>query len=312
MAQHNDSRRTDDDISQMLRGALGNTDFDYESLVAGAHQRAGRIRRRRAIAAGAAAAVLGPALVGGAALVVPDLLTQEGNVVAPAATSDPVVETLQDPAEDTSEPTAEDTAEPTPEDPPWQDGELLLPAPEDNLDDEDGDNAWPIPDARPLGVDRIETLGAPQQHLAGGRVPPVMGLMTCDPGRDGGVSVIASDYWSYFPQEGRGPSIDLTITGWEDSTAAWDGLLNDTYTSCVWDAEIGPAEPLPGHEGDADYALFTDADTQVAAVVRQGDYLIAVSVRDEADLAAGSEAAAEIASKTADNLAALDPDHGRD
>lgn len=304
MAQHNDSRRTDDDISQMLRGALGNTDFDYESLVAGAHQRAGRIRRRRAVAVGAAVAVLGPALVGGAALVVPDLLTQEGNVVAPAATSDPVLETLQDPAEDTTEPTAED--------PPWQDGELLMPAPEDNLDDEDGDNAWPIPDARPLGVDRVEALGAPQQHLAGGRMAPVMGLMTCDPGRDGGVSVIASDHWSYFPEEGGGASIDLTITGWEDSTAAWDGLINDTYTACVWNTDVGPAEPLPGHEGDGDYALFTAAGAQVAAVVRQGDYLVAVSVRGEADPAAGSEVAAEIASKTADNLAALDPDHGRD
>lgn len=308
MAQHNDSRRTDDDISQMLRGALGDTDFDYESLVAGAHQRAGRIRRRRAIAAGTAVAVLGPALAGGAALVLPDLLTQDGQVVAPAATTDSVLETLQDPAEDTSEP----TAGPTAEDPPWQDGELLLPAPEDNLDDEAGDNAWTVPDARPVGVEELEALGAPQQHLAGGRMAPVMGLMTCDPGRDGGVSVIASDHWSYFAEGGGGPSVDLTITGWEDSTAAWDGLINDAYTSCVWDGDVGPAEPLPGHEGDGDYALFTDADRQVAAVVRQGDYLIAVTVRDETDLAAGTEVAAEVASKTADNLEALDPDHGRD
>lgn len=303
MSQRQHGSRPDDDISQMLRGALGDTDFDYDSLVAGAHQRAGRIRRRRAIATGAAVAVLGPALVGGAALVVPDLLSQDGNVVGPAATTDVAVETTQAPTQDDTE---ESTAEP-----PWQDGELPMPDPEDDLGDED-ENAWEVPDPRPLGVEALDDLGAPQQRLLGSNIAPVLRLMSCDPGREGGGSPIAGDHWMFFLEEGGGPSIDVTVTGWEDSVAARDGLVNDDYTKCVLDESAGEVQEWPGQEGDEDYLIVPGTDgATMAAVVRQGDYLVAVTVGGDSQDEA-TEIATEIAEKTAENLEALDPDHGRD
>ncbi|USQ80696.1 hypothetical protein [Ornithinimicrobium faecis] len=308
MAQHDDSRRTDDDISAMLRGALGNTDFDYESLVGGVHRRAGRIRRRRAIATGAAVAVLGPALVGGAALVLPDMLGDEGTVVGPAASTDVAVETTQEPTDQ-----AEQTGEQTPDAPPWQDAEPPLPEGGAEPENEDLPNAWEIPDARPTGVSVLEGFGVPQTFSNYPRTVPVMGLMTCDPGNAGGVEPLAGQSVTYYEEGMDGLSIDIHVTGWEDSAAALDGLVNDDYTSCVWDDRAGEVEPWPGHEGDEDYLLFPGTEPGLdAAVVRQGDYLIAVTVRDGSDTGSETEIATEIASKQADNLEALDPDHGRD
>lgn len=303
MSQQHHGSRPDDDISQMLRGALGDTDFDYDSLVAGAHQRAGRIRRRRAIATGVAVAVLGPALVGGAALVVPDLLSQDGNVVGPAATTDVAVETTQAPSQDDTE---ESTATP-----PWQDGEPPMPAGGPEPDNEDFPNAWEIPDARPTGVDALDDLD-PQLFMDYPRTAPVDGLMACDPGNPGGVEPLAGQSATYYVEEGSDRSIGITVTGWADSTAARDGLVNGDYTSCAWESAVGDAEPWPGQEGDEDRLVFSGADEGVAAaVVRQGDYLVSVTVHAEGQDEA-VETATEIAGKQAENLEALDPEHGRD
>lgn len=305
MAQHNDSRRTDDDISAMLRGALGDAEFDYESLVGGVHRRAGRIRRRRAIATGAAVAVLGPALVGGAALVLPEVLGDEATVVGPAATSDAPMTTSEEPADDTERTTEETTAAP-----PWQDG--TLPPPIDPNTEGSIPNAWEIPDARPTGVSALEEFGAPQSLSNYPRTVPVMGMMTCDQGRPGGVEPLAAQSVTYYGEGVESQAIDIVVSGWEDSTAARDGLVNDDYTSCAWDAGVGQAQAFPGHEGDEDYVVFPGAEEDTsAAVVRQGDYLVAVTVRGT-EATAATDIATEIASKQADNLEALDPDHGRD
>ncbi|WP_114905630.1 hypothetical protein [Ornithinimicrobium murale] len=305
MSQHQHRPGADDDISQMLRGALGDADFDYEALVGGVHQRVGRIRRRRAVATGVAVAVLGPALVGGAALVVPDLLGEDSTVVGPAATTDVAMSTTEGPTEPTTEPTAQE--------PPWQAVEPPIPEGGAQPENEDFPNAWEIPDARPTAVDALDELGPPQLFMNYPRTVPVSGLMACDPGNPGGVEPLAAQHVSYFQQDARGPVIDITVTGWEDSDAARDGLVDDDYTSCAWDDRAGQVEAWPGREGDEDYLLVPGTERGlVAAVVQQGDYLVTVTVRDESDPEAVTGVATEIASKTAENLEALDPVHGRD
>lgn len=310
-----------DEFASVLRSAVDSAEFDYEALMAGTQQRVGRLRRRRALVTGVAVAVLGPALVGGAALVLPEVLPDHApGMVAPASsgedagrTSGPVV----DDAATTSGPTAPHV--------PWQDSVPPLPEGGPEPENPDFPNAWAIPDARPTGVAELDALGAPQLFMDYPRVAPVMGLMTCDPGRAGGVEPVAAQHASFFADEtGEEQSdllIEITITGWQDSSVARDGLINDTTTLCTWDSQVGPAQPWPGHEGDADYRLFaTDTQGDAAAVVRQGDYLIAITVQPasaaEPTTSAGSreaaDIAAEIASKTADNLAVLDPAHGRD
>lgn len=307
MVQHRDMQGNDDDIERMLQGALGNADFDYDALISGTHQRAGRIRRRRAIATGAAVAVLGPALVGGAALVLPDMLGDEATVVGPAATTDAPVATSEAPTD-----AAEETVESTPEAPPWQDGEPPMPEGGAEPENEDVPNAWEIPDARPTGVEALEEFGAPQSLSNYPRTVPVMGMMTCDQGRPGGVEPLAAQNVTYYGEGVESQAIDIVVSGWEDSTAARDGLVNDDYTSCAWDAGVGQAQAFPGHEGDEDYVVFPGAEEDTsAAVVRQGDYLVAVTVRGT-EATAATDIATEIASKQADNLEALDPDHGRD
>ncbi|MCK0110756.1 hypothetical protein MWU75_01185 [Ornithinimicrobium sp. F0845] len=286
--------------------AVDREQFDYEALVAGVHVRAGRIRRRRAITAGVAAAVLGPALVGGAALVLPDILPGgDSTIIAPATRPDDGSTTA--PVEE-----SEATAEPTPAQPgpPWQDG--APPLPEGGFEvNEDLPNAWEIPDARPTGVPALDDLGVPQLAQAYPRAVPVMSLMVCDPGREGGAEPEAAQSFGYFSDEAGDPTIDLQVTGWADSDAARDGLVSDSYTLCTWSPDPGEPQPWPGHEGDEDYLLFTpEGSDTAAAVVRQGDYLVAVTVQDTG--AHGAELATEIASRTADNLEALDPVHGRD
>ena len=326
-----------DDFSAVLRSAVGSTEFDYAALIAGSQQRAGRIRRRRALTAGAAVAVLGPALIGGATLVLPEILPDNGSgTVLPAASVDKSGPTLTDDTSVTSASTASQA--------PWQDAVPPMPQGGPDPDNPDFPNAWVIPDARPTGVGELDALGAPQLLVNYPRIAPVMGLMTCDPGRVDGVEPVAAQHASLSPDDESGSEqsgsaqsdlwIDITVTGWQDSNAARDGLRGDSYTLCTWDAQVGQAQPWPGHEGDADYQLYaTDTPGEVAAVVRQGDYLIAITVQPPSadtttvgttdDTTAGTAAAkrlsrqstdvaAEIASKMADNLEVLDPAHGRD
>ncbi|NLG22113.1 MAG: hypothetical protein GX555_11880 [Actinomycetales bacterium] len=297
-----DGGRGTESLRSVLHGAVDREQFDYDALVAGVHQRAGRIRRRRAVATGVAVAVLGPAAAAGAALVLPDILPGgDSTTIAPATRPDEAPTTA--PADDDAV-----TADPTP---PWQDG--APPLPEGGFEvNEDLPNAWEIPDPRPTGVAALDDLGMPQLAAAYPRTVPVMNLMVCDPGRTGGAEPEAGLSFDYFTDDPDDPVINLQVTGWEDSGAARDGLLDDDYLLCTWSPRPGEPQPWPGHEGDDDHLVFApEGSDQVAAVVRQGDYLVAVTVQDTG-AAEDIELAREIAGKTADNLEALDPVHGPD
>lgn len=294
-----------------LHGAVDREQFDYDALVAGVHQRAGRIRRRRAIRTGAAAAVLIPALAGGGALLLPDLLPGQTPVISPATTgtADDTVASTGDSAANTDEAAATTAA---PQTAPWQDGELpALPGGAFEVNP-DVPNAWEVPDARPTGVEALDDQGSPQLALAYPRTVPVSGLMSCDPGREGGMEPEAGQSFSYFTDEST-LTIDVEVTGWADSGAALEGLRTDTVTSCTWDGLQGEPQPWPGNEQDQDYVVYEASDGRSAAIVRQGDYLVAVTV-DPNSGATGdpTQVATDIAGRWADNLAALDVVHGQD
>lgn len=320
----------DETLRQALHGAAEG--FDYDALVSGTHRRATRIRRRRAVLTGAAAAVLVPALVGGA-LLAPGLLPDDPISVGPATSS-------QDPS--TTEPTATEDAVATatddaaatsapdpspPSDPPWQDEQPpSAPSPTAGEGGQvDSGNAWEIPDPRPTGVDALDDLGTPRMDMSYRRLAPAMGAMVCNgPAEESGLTPVGGRNWSFDAQEpGDRRGVEITVTAWEDGAEAMQGLRADTLY-CSWD-DVGRPESVqaevtwPGREDDPDRYLnapfegngsLSDHSVSVAAV-RTGDYLVAVTVRDpEPDVAA--EAAIEIADKTAENLAALDPEHGQD
>lgn len=291
---------------------------------------------RRALAAGAVVAVLGTALVGGAALVAPQDAppTVAGTTVQPAAggtASTPIPESTTgtenthaatDPATVVeAAPAALEGAAGTDTDhgdPPWQDD--APPLPEGGMQPENPDwpNAWEIPDARPTGIDLLDRLGAPKLGMNYPRMVPVSGVMVCNTGADD-VEPLAGQDWFYYEGDGTGldsASVDIVVTGWEDSTAARDALRDDTMTFCVRDTAGGWQQlEWSEHVGDDDYLLYEAASqTQLDhgfAIVRQGDYVVGVTVTD-ADGGADPSVAGEIAAKTADNLEVLDPVHGRD
>lgn len=316
-------RRDDDRLSAQLCRAVGAADFDYATLVDGVHRRAGRIRRRRALATGAIVAVVGPALLGGSAMVLPDLLPGGTNPMAPVetqvaalsdeATGDPATqaEPLAQEQASTAPPT--ETGARTAEEPPWQD--TAPPLPEGGADEVDPDNAWDVPDARPTGVEYLDALGPPARGGDYHLVVPVSGPMACDGGQQRTSPLpAAGQSWSYFHDDLAG-EVNIQVTGWEDSATARDGLREGTMTYCIRDADGGWERfDWAGHEGDEDYLLYEAASNGIDysfAVVRQGDYLIGVTVTD-ATMDARLEVAAEVASKTAENMQALDPVHGRD
>lgn len=292
-----DDDMENDRIAGELREAIGEAQFDYPALVAGVHHRVGRIRRRRALVTGAAVAVLTPTLVGGTALVLPGLLPgQSATVIAPAATGE----------HDTS------AAPESPATPPWQEG--APPLPEGGLEATDSENAWRIPDARPSGVAYLDAFGPPKQGMNYRRTVPVSGVMACNAGTADLVP-LAGQSWYYY-QSGASwdaGAVDIQVTGWQDSRAARQALQDDTMTWCSRDTPWQPLE-WAEHAGDEDYLLHhatAEGLQKGFAVVRQGDYLIAVTVTDTAgEVNAG--VAAEIAAKTADNMMALDAVHGRD
>ncbi|WP_114905631.1 hypothetical protein [Ornithinimicrobium murale] len=315
-------------VGQHLCRAVGQVDFDYAALVEGVHHRAGRIRRRRALTTGAITAVVAPALLGGSAMVFPGLLPGGVGTVTPAET--PLAAVAQEP---TSAETPEADLPPeghvpsaapadpmetrqsaVAEEPPWQ--ETAPPLPEGGTGEADQDNAWDVPDARPTGVDLLEALGTPVYGSAAPQIVPVSGVMACDLGQRRGSDPVplAGQAWMYYDDQVAG-EVSIQVTGWEDSTAARDDLREGTMTYCVHDTD-GDWERIawPGHEGDEDYLLYQAASNGIDysfAVVRQGDYVIGVTVTDDHRVAS-LEVAAELASKTADNMQALDPVHGRD
>lgn len=301
-----DERQSEEAIAKAVRSALGAEQFDYQALVAGVHQRAGRIRRRRAIVTGAAAAVLAPALIGGAALVLPNVLDGDSASVVPAGPGDVASATTEAPDDAAATSVAPQV--------PWQ--VSAPPLPKGGFEvNPDLPNPWTIPDARPTGVDFLDSLGLPQRASNYPREVPVSGPMTCDPERPGGIEPEAGQSFSYFSDAVPGRQVDIQVTGWADSEAALDGLVNDSTTLCSWDPVELQTLTWQDHEGDDDYVLYAIAGSQQpmtsAAIVRTGDYLVAVTVADGEGVAT-TDVAAEIADKTAANLEILDPVHGQD
>ena len=143
-------------------------------------QSSGRTRRRRALATGAAVAVFGTALVGGSVLIGDDALPTGGDTAVaavPAAGGTGGAEAA--PAAVAAEVSAgpgslETSASPAAGEgsPPWQEG--TPPLPEGGMDPENPNlpNAWKIPDARPTGVDHLESFGAPQLGMNYPRMVP--------------------------------------------------------------------------------------------------------------------------------------------
>ncbi|WP_109471722.1 hypothetical protein [Ornithinimicrobium cavernae] len=336
-------------FSRQLCRTVGDVEFDYAALVHGVHRRVGQIRRRRAIATGATVAVLGPALVGGSALVLPGLLPSGIGPGTPettlaAAPTEEAADRRPEPTASTTDPAAGSTVDPTttsavdptastpetetetegrsgeelsggePTDPPWQ--EAAPPLPEGGLQPGDSGNAWEIPDARPTGVAALDEFGAPQLGSNYRRTVPVSGPMVCNgagPGSGPGVEPLAGQEWMYYHEGGSWApgTVTIQVTGWEDSVWARDALRDATMTYCVRDAD-GDWERLTwaGRDGDDDYLLYRATSAGVDyrfAVVRRGDYLVGVTVTGTT----GADVAAEVASRTADNLEALDPVHGR-
>lgn len=307
-------------LRRQVCGVVDEAEFDYAALVDGVHRRAGRIRRRRAMTTGAIVAVLGPALVGGSAMVVPGLLPDGVHDptnpagTAPVAQTEPEQRQQTDPEQTDAaltEASEVETAE-GPAEPPWQDGEL--PQPVEGFDSADSGNQWDIPDARPTGVDHLDRFGAPQTGYDYVKTMPLTDALTGNTGLED-LRPVAGKSWSYFLADDSSDSgsVDIQVTGWQDSAAARDALRDDTSQAYVRDVEWQPQE-WAEHEGDDDYLLYTSTGNgfQIGfALVRQGDYLIGVTVTDTTG-EVNADVAAEIAAKTADNLQALDQVHGRD
>lgn len=318
-------------FDDQLRAALGaaeEADFDYDALVAGTKTRARRIRRRRALAQGATAAVLVPTLVGagwmigtnlsGSSDLGPDLAgtTQTSELPDPMVSTSKVQETV---------PPYQQVAPPAPLDPGGPESEAAL------------SNRVQIPDARPTGIPFLDAFGAPQHLFVGPRMVPLdhfTGSVEDLPFNDA-VEAHSGASWFYYDgsNEIRQTTVTITITAWDDSVAQLHALRTDEPTDrpLVWlaweprpddPADVMPvrtvpdARPWAGHEGDENYLLALHPESVqemhlAGALIRQGDYLVGVAVQDfsEGDALA---AAAQIAEQTAANLAFLDPERGQD
>lgn len=289
--------RLEDVLRQALRAS--GDGFDYDALIAGTHQRARRIARRRAVVTGVAAAVLVPG-VATAAMLGPGLLTDEpgpGSVIGPA-TASPSPTPAPLPTTSWPETTSDLPFRTT--DPP--------PAPGGTETNPDVPNAWEVPDPRPSGVARLDDLGAPDSDASYPRVAPVLGLMTCTvEAGERGAPPEAARYWSF--SEVGGDQVDIVVTGWPDGSTAMQDLRADEMF-CAWDG--GPQEDPGAGGGDPDRFVRArvpvGSGTRDATVVRTGDYLVAVVVTT--DGGDGQDVAGEIADRTAANLAVLDPERG--
>lgn len=312
------------ELASAVRRVVDSEEFDYAALARGAHRRAQRQRRRRAIGVGAGVLVAVPAVVG-AALGVPSLLPSG----IPPASAPSVVAAQplheQESAETTSFETDTNSGAQQ-SDPgttqgdqnetqvwaaPWQDG--IPPAAEpDPSDEEDGTelrNTWTVPDARPTGIAGLDALGAPIATFNYPWTVPVDGLMSCDPARPEGLLPLSGQ--SHLYDAGGTLALSIEVTGWQDSVLARDALLADRDLLCSWDQPPGEPQRWPGHEGDPDYLLLSPPGAdRSAAIVRQGDYLVAVT--SPTNTAQDVALAAEVSAKMAANLEALDPAHGRD
>lgn len=219
------------------------------------------------------------------------------------------------------------TGPPVADGPPYQDQEP--PEPPDGTEEGSLPNRIEIPDPRPTGVDLLDELGAPQLAHIYPRGVPLMGFLRGNevPGDE----PHSSRYWSYFdPAAGMSSKqVEIVLTAWDDSTGPMAQLRDEGSGYAfdwvgLWGDGPSEEEPLPvidrwswtGHEDDAGRLLLTQQESGVpgitaGAVIRQGDYLVGVTVIT-ADQDESVAAATEIAEKSAANLAHLDPDHGQD
>lgn len=316
------------DLHDELRSALGQADaadFDYDALVAGTKARAARIRRRRAVSRGVAAVVLAPTLVAAGWFVGNNLGgLGEGEVGLEVAattedraeqTSEPVTEdpttSTSDPSVTTSSPSIDEVTE-TVTGPPWQDE--APPAPEAGPEplNPDWPNRLEIPDPRPTGVAFLDALGAPAQELVYPRQAPLISFATAT--EYGGVEPHSGRSWDYhdgtnFAQD----TVTVQVTAWDDSASVMTDLLDPAATDVAFTLDAdGRTLPWPGGEQGGDRLLISRDVMQgyvsAGALVRQGDYLVGVTVTTTSQEEAVA-AATEIAQKTVENLAVLDPEH---
>lgn len=327
-----DDHGTDDrrpSLDDELRSALGaGPVFDHEGLVAGTRARAGRLRRRRAIAQGAIAAVLVPALAGTGWIATQRLSVDAGHVDVQVATRTAEPE----PTGAAVTETAVVTAGPVPSDeltaPPHQDPSAL-PGMASLEDNPDLPNRIEIPDPRPTGIPELDALGEPSGWLYP-RMVPLMDfvgardLIGMDP--DIGIEPHSGrDFTWTDPAAGADgiASVMVNVTAWDDAAFALDQLrTGGTELTAFGIGTMGPdevtvgipqAQPWPGHEGSTDHLLVLGdrVGPTAGALVRQGDYLVGVTV-SAGDAGAAADLATQVADQTAANLAALDPAHGRD
>ena len=319
----------DPELEAWLRAALSGAGdgFDSAALSSGARRRSEVVRRRQVLSTAAAtgmAALALAALWQGA-----DALGTAPVQQVPPAAPAPQVPALQVPAPQvpvTQAPGVQDPG-PTPEPteqagPPWQDHAPPTSPSDGSLST--GTGAWDIPDPRPTGVAFLDELGPPRLYLEGTNLMPLPGWMRGnDWGNPTGRKQVAGLEWGFYGEGSNAiqPAVDIAISGWDDGAAAMADFRADRLSSTHDTAggrDLTPA-PWPGHEGESDFfaarPFAWGRDTTYAgrfdgaAVVRTGDYLVGVSVTaGSPELASGL--AREIAAKTADNLAVLDPEHG--
>ncbi|RIK17320.1 MAG: hypothetical protein DCC50_02100 [Acidobacteria bacterium] len=289
----------DDELRSVLGGSAEH--FDYDALVAGTKVRARRMRRRRAVAQGAAAAVLVPTLVGAGFLLNSSVRGSQDAVPAGPPTGQ--VLATQDDSAATSAPPA------LAEGPPYQDP-ALLPEVTPDAPNPDVPNRWELPDVRPTGIDFLDELGAPRYVAAYPRIMPLDGMIA---GTDG-VEPHSGLSWYYFDgtNDMHQDTVEITLTAWDDSEQVMDALrAGEPVSRAGWDGRL-QVRPWPAHHDDDHLLvdLVRRPMPTVGALVRQGDYLLGVTVQadsyeDAADVAGG------IAERAAANLAWLDPDHGQ-
>lgn len=249
------------------------------------------------------------------------------DVAAPPAESDPADEPASAPAEEGApEPDPALTPDPAPVQepvaptapvalPPYQDPGVVLPDAPGGPSTDGSPNLIAVPDPRPTGVAALDAFGAPWSSELFQNITPLMGItFTQEPV---GVDQHSARSWQY--STGGWESVVITLTAWDDSSQALADLTTGgTTLRSRWAGQLPEPMAWRGHEGDPDYFLtsttsaFAEApDTWVVgvAMVRQGDYLVAVAV-DGQEPATARAQAAEIAEKSAANLAVLDPLHG--
>lgn len=354
-------------LDDELRAALGGAgaDFDYDSLVAGTKARAGRIRRRRALTQGAAAALLVPTLLGTGYVLEQRLSVQDGHedvaVASQPTLPDPAVtegalevvtQDVQGTTEEAAQPEPTGVAAPEPAEPEATEPEVVppvedaVPAPtgeepsaavettepapdpepsvepeptqdqEPTQDPEPGpaENAVVIPDVVPTGIAFLDALGPAQLDLAYPRVVPLPEFTSGNLEEPVQIEPHSGRTWMFYAagNEIDQDAVQLTVSGWVDSRAAMTALRGDQtgFNFRTTPDDLGTIE-MPwtdGTTGSADRLLVGEASpvggwTTVGAVVRQGDFLVGVTVT-AATPEEASATAVQIAEAAAASLAA--------